>query len=53
MGFYSNGVGWVRIFLAESQSRFYPHMRAKFGRDSTAASIKVAFKFISRLFHFN
>ena len=48
MGFYSNGVGWVRIFLAESQSRLYPHRHAKFGRDPTAVSKKVAFKFISR-----
>ena len=36
------------IFLAESQSRLYPHMRAKFGRDPTAVSKKVAFNFISR-----
>ena len=50
MGFYSNGVGWVRIFLAGSQSRLYPHMRAKFGRDQTAALKKVAFKFISRFY---
>ena len=48
MDFYSYGVGWVRIVLAGSQSRLYPHMRAKFGRDPTAASKKVAFKFISR-----
>ena len=46
MGFYSNGVGWVRIFLADTQSRLYPHMRAKFGRDPTAVSKKVSFKFI-------
>ena len=35
--------------LAESQSRLYPHMRAKFGRDPTAVSKKVPFNFISRL----
>ena len=43
-----NGVGWVRICLAESQSRLYLHMRAKFGRDPTAVSKKVHFNFISR-----
>ena len=45
-------MGWVgsEFFLAESQSRLYPHMRAKVGRDPTSASKKVAFKFISR-FH--
>ena len=44
-------MGWVRFFffLAESQSRLYPHMRAKFGRDPTAVSKKVPFNFISRL----
>ena len=41
-------MGWVRIFLAESQSRLYPHMRAKFGRDPTVVSKKVPFNFISR-----
>ena len=40
------GVGLVRIFLAESQSGLYRHMRAKFGRDLTAGSKKVSFKFI-------
>ena len=34
--------------LAGSQSCLYPHMRAKFGRDPTATSKKVAFNFISR-----
>ena len=34
-------------FLGESQSRFYPHMRAKFGRGPTSVSKKVYFKFIS------
>ena len=42
-------MGWVRFFLGESRSRLYPHMRAKFGRDPTAGSKKVSFKFISRL----
>ena len=41
------GVG--QNFLAESRSRLYPHMRAKFGRDPTAMSKKVPFNFISRL----
>ena len=35
-------------FLDESQSRFYAHMRAKFGRGPTAVSKKVPFNFISR-----
>ena len=43
-------MGWVRFFLVESQSGLYPHMRAKCGRDPTAVSKKVSFKFISRLF---
>ena len=42
------GWGGSDFFLAASQSRLYPHMRAKFGRDLAAASKKVAFKFISR-----
>ena len=42
-GFYRNGVGWVQFCLAEIQSRLYPHMRAKFGRDPTAGSKKSAF----------
>ena len=41
-------MGWGRIVLAESPSRLYPHMRAKFGRDPTAVSKKVPFNFISR-----
>ena len=41
------GVGWVN-FLCESQSRLYPHMRAKFGRGQTSVSKKGSFKFISR-----
>ena len=36
------------IFLVECRSRLYPHMRAKFGRDPTAGSKKLPFKFISR-----
>ena len=39
-------MGWVQFFLGESRSRLYPHMRAKFGRDPTAGSKKVSFKFI-------
>ena len=42
------GWGGLEFFLAESQSRLYPHMRAKFGRDPTAVSKKVPFNFISR-----
>ena len=41
------GVG--QHFLGESQSSFYAHMRAKFGRGPTAVSKKVPFNFISRL----
>ena len=44
--FYRNGVGWVQFFLAESQSRLYLHMRAKFGCDPTAGSKKLPLKFI-------
>ena len=36
--------------VGESQSRLYPHMRAKFGRGPTAVSKKVYFKLISRLY---
>ena len=42
------GWGGSEFFLAESQSRLYPHMRAKFGHDPTAVSKKVPFNFISR-----
>ena len=42
------GWGGSDFFLAESQSRLYPHMRAKFGRDPTAVSKKLPFNFISR-----
>ena len=41
-------MGWVQFFLAESQSRLYPHMRAQFGSDPTAGSKILSFKFISR-----
>ena len=44
MGFVLDWGG--EIFLGESRSRLYPHMRAKFGRDPTAGSKKVSFKFI-------
>ena len=34
-------MGWGgSIFLGESQSHIYPHMRAKFGRGPTAVSKK-------------
>ena len=36
------------MFLGESHSHLYPHMRAKFWRGPTAVSKKVSFKFISR-----
>ena len=39
-------MGWVQFFLDESQSRLYPHMRAKFGCDPMAGSKKVTLKFI-------
>ena len=42
------GWGWSDLFLDESQSRLYSHMRAKFGRDPTAVSKKLPFNFISR-----
>ena len=35
-------------FLGESQSRLYPHMHAKLGRDPTFVSKKRSLKFISR-----
>ena len=44
-----SGVGLVK-FLCESQSRLYPHMRAKFGRGPTVVSKKGSLKLISRLF---
>ena len=40
------GVG--QLFLGESQSRLYPHMRAKFGRGSTVVSKKGSLKFNNR-----
>ena len=46
-----SGVGLVNFF-GESQSRLYPHMRAKFGRGPTFVSKKGSLKFISRfIFH--
>ena len=48
-GFLFDWGGVGPIFLRENRSRLYPHMRAKFGRDPTAGSKKVTFKFISRL----
>ena len=47
-GFLLEWGGVGQIFLAESQSRLYPHMRAKFGHDPMAVSKKVPFNFISR-----
>ena len=44
-------MGWVQFFLAESQSRLYPHMRARFGLVPTAVSKMLSFKFISRYNH--
>ena len=44
-GFLLQWGGVGQICLAESQSRLYPHMRAKFGRDPTAVSKKVPFNF--------
>ena len=43
------GWGGSEFCIAESQSRLYPHMRANFGRDPTAASKKVTFKLISNM----
>ena len=40
---HHTGVRWVN-FLGDSQSRLYPHMRAKFGGSPTALSKKVSFK---------
>ncbi len=40
------GVG--QFFFGESQSRLYPHMRAKFGRGPTVVSKKGSLKFLSR-----
>ena len=45
-----SGVGLVNFF-GESQSRLYPHMRAKFGHGPTVVSKKGSLKFISRLGH--
>ena len=38
-----------QFFFGESQSRLYPHMRAKFGRGPTVVSKKGSLKFISTL----
>ena len=43
-GFLLEWGGVGQFFLGESQSRLYPRMRAKFGRDPTAVSKKVSFK---------
>ncbi len=43
-----SGVGLGQFFFGESQSRLYPHMRAKFGRGPTVVSKKGSLKFISR-----
>ena len=42
-----SGVGLVNFF-GESQSRLFPHMRAKFWRGRTVVSKKGSLKFISR-----
>ena len=47
-GFLFEWGGVCQIVLGESQSRLYPHTRAKCGRGPTAVSKKVSFKFISR-----
>ena len=47
-GFLLEWGGVGKFFLGESQSRFYAHMRAQFGRGPTAVSKKVPFNFISR-----
>ena len=41
------GVG--AIFLGESCSRLYPHMRAQFGRDPTAVSKKSVLQVYNRI----
>ena len=48
-GFLLEWGGVDHFFLCESQSRLYPHMRAKFWRGPSAVSKKVSFKFLSRL----
>ena len=47
---FLNPPGVGQFFLGESQSRLYPHMRAKFGRGPTFVSKKLSFKFISRCY---
>ena len=45
-----NPLGWGgSIFLGESQSRIYPHMRAKFGRGPTVVSKKEGFMIMKLL----
>ena len=51
-GFLLKWGGVGQICLGESQSRLYPHMRAKFGRGPMAVSKKVSFNFISRFIVF-
>ena len=46
-GFLLEWGGVGQFFLGESQSRLYPHMRAKFGRGPKAVSKKVSFNFIT------
>ena len=48
-GFLLEWGGVGQIFLGESQSRLYPHMRAKFGRDPTFVSKKASLESVSRL----
>ena len=47
-GFLLEWGGVGQFCLGESESRLYPHMRAKFGRGPRAVSKNVCFKFISR-----
>ena len=49
MGFVLDWGGVGPIFLGESRSRLYPHMRAKCGRDPTAGSKKVSMFIIGYL----
>ena len=51
MGFVLDWGGVGPIFLGESRSGLYPHMRAKCGRDPTAGSKKVSFYFINRIYN--
>ena len=49
MGFVLDWGGVGAIFLGESRSRLYPHMRAKFGRDPTAGSKKSVLQVYNRM----